>query len=419
MGSPRREESYRRSHPAVGPRPTPRLCSVASANEQHTRADTDGPRAATGTPGTADGYGTADDPGSADAPGATADPGAADAPGATDGPSAADAPGATGGPGAADSHGPAAGPGRAEADGLGKTEANAPGRAETGVPGRAETGVPGRAETGVPGRANADGPAGTAATGATGAPGAPAARKREYRAHELAEAAGITTRTLRFYRERKLLPPPRREGRIAWYDEHHLARLRSITALLARGHTLGGIADLLDAFEKGRDARSAAEVMGLDTTLITPFSQETPVRLTPEELADYFQGEVTVDNLAASLDIGYVAIDGDEFVHTSRRLLEGSAELVAKGIPLAAVLEAGRELRERTDEIAALFARLFRTHLLPRQEATDPAALNELLARVAPVAKQVVEAELGLALDRRVRAELEDLMGESESSSGE
>ncbi len=391
MGSPRREESYRRSHPAVGPRPTPRLCSVASANEQHTRADTDGPRAATGTPGTADDPGTADGPGATDAPGATADPGAADAPGATDGPSATD------------SHGPAAGPGRVEADGLGKTEANAPGRAETGVPGRA----------------NADGPAGTAATGATGAPGAPAARKREYRAHELAEAAGITTRTLRFYRERKLLPPPRREGRIAWYDEHHLARLRSITALLARGHTLGGIADLLDAFEKGRDARSAAEVMGLDTTLITPFSQETPVRLTPEELADYFQGEVTVDNLAASLDIGYVAIDGDEFVHTSRRLLEGSAELVAKGIPLAAVLEAGRELRERTDEIAALFARLFRTHLLPRQEATDPAALNELLARVAPVAKQVVEAELGLALDRRVRAELEDLMGESESSSGE
>lgn len=232
--------------------------------------------------------------------------------------------------------------------------------------------------------------------------------QREFRAAELAEAAGITTRTLRFYRERKLLPPPRREGRIAWYDEHHLARLRSITALLARGHTLGGIADLMDAFEKGRDARTAAEVMGLDGALATPFSDETPVRLTPEELADYFQGEVTVDNLAASLDIGYVAIDGDEFVHTSRRLLEGSAELVAKGIPLAAVLEAGRELRSTTDEIAALFARLFRTHLLPLQNTTDPTELSDLLARVGPIAKQVVEAELGLALDRRVRAELEE-----------
>lgn len=243
---------------------------------------------------------------------------------------------------------------------------------------------------------------------AAGIDAEPAPHKREFRAQELAEAAGITTRTLRFYRERKLLPPPRREGRIAWYDAHHLARLRSITALLARGHTLGGIADLLDAFEQGRDARSAAEVMGLDSALTTPFSEETPVRLTPEELADYFQGQVTVDNLAASLDIGYVAIDGDEFVHTSRRLLEGSAELVAKGIPLADVLEAGRALRERTEDIAALLARLFRTHLLPRQERTDPAALDELLSRVAPVAKQIVEAELGLALDRRVKAELQE-----------
>ncbi|WP_019359592.1 MULTISPECIES: MerR family transcriptional regulator [Streptomyces] len=241
--------------------------------------------------------------------------------------------------------------------------------------------------------------------------GGPTAGQREFRAHQLAAAAGITTRTLRFYRERKLLPPPRREGRIAWYDDHHLARLRSITALLARGHTLGGIADLLDAFEKGRDVRTAAEVMGLDSAVVTPFSEEIPVRLTPEELADRFQGEVTPENLADSLDLGYVAVDGDEFVHTSRRLLDGSAELVAKGIPLADVLAAARELRTQTDEIAATFARLFRTHLLPRQQSTDPAELNDLLTQLAPTAKQIVEAELGLALDRRVRAELEDWLG--------
>ncbi len=251
--------------------------------------------------------------------------------------------------------------------------------------------------------------------GRNGSPGGAAGgRGRELRAAELAEAAGITTRTLRFYRERRLLPPPRREGRIAWYDEHHLARLRTITALLARGHTLGGIADLLATFEKARDARDAAEVMGLGGALSTPFSEETPVRLSPEQLADYFGDEVTVDNLAASLDIGYVAVDGDQFVHTSRRLLESSAELVAKGVPLAAVLDAGRELRRRTDDIAALFAGLFRAHLLPHRQAAGEEAVGELLARVAPIAKQVIEAELGLALDRRVRAELADWAQQSE-----
>lgn len=132
---------------------------------------------------------------------------------------------------------------------------------------------------------------------------------REYRTEELAEAAGIPVRTLRFYRERKLLPPPRREGRIAWYDDHHLARLRTIAALLERGHTLGGIAELTAAFESGRDVSQLGQLLGIG------WSEETPVRLTPEALADYFEGEVTPENLAASLDLGYLATDGDEIVH--------------------------------------------------------------------------------------------------------
>ena len=68
---------------------------------------------------------------------------------------------------------------------------------------------------------------------------------REYRIGELAREAGITVRTLRYYQERKLLPPPRREGRIGWYSQAHLDRLRVIGQLLDRGHTLGGIGELL------------------------------------------------------------------------------------------------------------------------------------------------------------------------------
>jgi DNA-binding transcriptional MerR regulator len=251
-------------------------------------------------------------------------------------------------------------------------------------------------------------------TGADGGAGAgDGGGGREYRAAELAELAGITTRTLRFYRERKLLPPPRREGRIAWYDEHHLARLRTISGLLARGHTLGGIADLLGAFESGRDSHGTAELLGMESSMITAlFAEETPIRLTPEELADYYQGEVTVENLAAALDIGYIAVDGDEFVHASRRLLDASSELVKKGIPLSAVLGAGRELRTQAEAISEVFTEMFRTYLLPKEqecaEALDAGRVNELLTQLRPLAKQVVEAELGLALDRRVRAEIEE-----------
>src|SRR5437764_215117 len=49
---------------------------------------------------------------------------------------------------------------------------------------------------------------------------------------ELARNAGITTRNVRAYQERGLLPPPTRVGRVGYYDERHLARLSIIGELL-------------------------------------------------------------------------------------------------------------------------------------------------------------------------------------------
>ncbi|MGP4010920.1 MerR family transcriptional regulator [Streptomyces sp. 4N124] len=201
---------------------------------------------------------------------------------------------------------------------------------------------------------------------------------------ELARLAGITVRTLRFYRERKLIRPPRREGRIAWYDDHHLARLRTIAALLERGHTLNGIAELAEALEHGRDV---ADVLGVDTP-----TEEEPVHLTPEELAARFEGEVTPENLAAAMDLGYLGTDGDEIVHVSRRLLDVSAALVREGIPLAEVLAAGKQVREHVDALAELFADVVLRH-----------ATEDDMQRLRPLARSVVEAELSLAMDRRMR----------------
>ncbi|MGW7168485.1 MerR family transcriptional regulator [Streptomyces sp. NPDC054884] len=208
--------------------------------------------------------------------------------------------------------------------------------------------------------------------------------QREYRTEELAAKAGITVRTLRFYRERKLLAPPRREGRIAWYDDHHLARLRTIAALLERGHTLTGIAELADALDQGRDV---ADLIGVGGP-----TEEEPVRLTPEELAARFEGQATPENLAAALELGYLGTDGDEIVHISRRLLDVSTALVREGIPLAEVLAAGVRVRAHADALAELFTDLILRH-----------ATEQELPRLRPLARSVVEAEVSLAMDRRLR----------------
>ena len=209
--------------------------------------------------------------------------------------------------------------------------------------------------------------------------------QREYRMEELAAQAGITVRTLRFYRERKLIHPPRREGRIAWDDDTHLARLRTISALLERGHTLSGIAELAEAFDHGRDV---GDLLGLGAP-----TEEIPVRLTPEALADVFGADATPENLAAALDLGYLGTDGGEIVHISRRLLDVSAALVREGIPLADVLSAARRVRDHAEALAEVF-----TDLVATQDRSP-----EDVQRLRPLAKSVVEAELSLALDRRLR----------------
>ncbi|MFJ4503271.1 MerR family transcriptional regulator [Streptomyces sp. NPDC088864] len=212
---------------------------------------------------------------------------------------------------------------------------------------------------------------------------------------ELAREAGIPLRTVRFYRERGLISPPRREGRIAWYDDSHLARLRTITGLLERGHTLTGIADLARTFESGRDV---AEVLGLGEP-----SEETPVRLTPEQLADYFEGESTPENLALAMELGYLGTDGEEIVHISRRLLEVSAELVREGVPLATVLATGRRVREHADALADLFVAVLQEYG-PEPPAAEGGEVVEP-PQLRPLARAVIDAELSMALDRRLRRE--------------
>ena len=53
----------------------------------------------------------------------------------------------------------------------------------------------------------------------------------EYRIEQLARAAGVAVDTIRFYQGKGLLDAPRREGRVTWYAETHVERLKRIKEL--------------------------------------------------------------------------------------------------------------------------------------------------------------------------------------------
>ncbi len=75
----------------------------------------------------------------------------------------------------------------------------------------------------------------------------------EYRIDDLARLAGTTTRNIRVYRDRGLLPPPLRVGRIALFNDTHLTRLRLITSMLDRGYNIAHVREMLSAWEEGKN----------------------------------------------------------------------------------------------------------------------------------------------------------------------
>jgi DNA-binding transcriptional MerR regulator len=82
----------------------------------------------------------------------------------------------------------------------------------------------------------------------------------EYRLEALAEASGVSVRNIRAYRERGLLDPPRRVGRLALYGDHHLEQLTVISDLLRRGFHSAHIAEF---FATVRDGVDLAEHLGV------------------------------------------------------------------------------------------------------------------------------------------------------------
>lgn len=68
----------------------------------------------------------------------------------------------------------------------------------------------------------------------------------QYRVETLAARAGLSVDTVRYYQAKGLLPPPRRQGRVAWYTSEHLRRLHRVRSLQARGFSLATIARVLD-----------------------------------------------------------------------------------------------------------------------------------------------------------------------------
>lgn len=228
----------------------------------------------------------------------------------------------------------------------------------------------------------------------------------EYRIDDLARAGGTTTRNVRVYQDRGLLPAPLRRGRTAVYSETHLARLRLVVGMLDRGYTLALIKEMLDAWEGGQEL---GDLLGLEQALAEPWSDELPGYIGRLELRRMFGGQATRAAIDRAVELGLLVRDGTRYAVPSPRLLHAGHELVAAGVPLAEVLELAAELQRHADAIAALFVGTVHRALLDRAGPDRAGGLPDLTAlvrRLRPLAQSAAAASLARAMGRQVPAAL-------------
>jgi DNA-binding transcriptional MerR regulator len=157
-----------------------------------------------------------------------------------------------------------------------------------------------------------------------------------FRAGDLAADVGISVQLLRSYQSKGLLPPPRHEGRVAWYGPHHRERLLHIRHLKDRGFSLRMIAETLDegpeapvALMEEREVLRLAEVAersGVPVEVLRAL--EASGLLRPHHLDDgdrYSDADVRfVRNVLTLLGVG---LSLEDLMRIARKQLETSDAL--------------------------------------------------------------------------------------------
>lgn len=163
-----------------------------------------------------------------------------------------------------------------------------------------------------------------------------------YRVEELAAEAGVSVEALRSYQSKGLLPAPRHEGRIAYYDDRHLSRLREILELKHQGYSLRVIAQRYGPGGGGATA-AAAGPPGREDPPLTLRDVAARVNVHVGMLRSFVASGVLVP-LAGGEEEHYSAAD----VRAVRMLLA----LISGGVPIEEFMEVAHPQIETADSVA-------------------------------------------------------------------
>lgn len=223
----------------------------------------------------------------------------------------------------------------------------------------------------------------------------------EYRVEELAAGAGVSVDTVRFYQGRGLLPPPRRRGRVAIYDDAHLARLRRIRSWLKAGLTLAVIRRLLDRSEGEADEALlealAVEWTGERTFTRAELAAESGV---PEPLLVAAQGAGLLNPLR---------VGGEErFAESDLAMARAGLSILSAGFPMDALLGLAVEHAEHVRGVSERAIELFDRHVRrPSDEGIDSETITLAFRNLLPAVTRLVALHFQRTLVTQALARLE------------
>lgn len=234
------------------------------------------------------------------------------------------------------------------------------------------------------------------------------ANSGEYRIDDLARLAGTTTRNIRVYRDRGLLPPPLRVGRIALFNDTHLTRLRLITSMLDRGYNIAHVREMLSAWEQGKNL---GDVLGLETAIAGTWTAEKPETVALADAQRLVDDPNAFERLVA---LQLIRIDGTQATITRPKLIEAFNEIRGYGVKFDKLIDLHEQIVPEIDKISDMLVRAGAEHVLDRIKPGEPlpadAEIAELITMLVRFRTQAV-ATVTATLASSIESNIESLVG--------
>ena len=244
----------------------------------------------------------------------------------------------------------------------------------------------------------------------------------EYRIDDLARLAGTTTRNIRVYRDRGLLPPPLRVGRIALFNDTHLTRLRLITSMLDRGYNIAHVREMLSAWEEGKNL---GDVLGLETAIVGAWTTEKPETMSLDDAKRLVDDSRAFERLVA---LQLIRVDGTQATVTRPKLIEAFNEIRGYGVKFDKLIDLHEQIVPEIDKISDLLVRAGAEHVMDRikpGQALPPdaeiAELITMLVRFRTQAVATVTATLAASIESNIESLVSRILADylEHSSEGE